>query len=268
MNKKQDTQNIKHSLGYKLTKAQDNFFSGKWSLITFTSAVIICALIQVILFVLGILAVESTTDITAWQPWVYMVISPLGATLSLWGYVYIVRVDKRFFIPTLLGQSITLVTAFLSGMIWTGFVMFAVIACAIYRVELIKKGGTGYKINKKLVYIIGTTTITISAIIGMIMAGIPAIGDVFWWKHTDSSMLISYREIDVIGCTLALYGQMFLITKSKYAFILFLICNFFFVALYFASGAWINGIQIIILITCNSCAAAAWSYKSKHQDEF
>lgn len=251
------------SFGHKFIESQDRFFKSKVAPISFVLAVLFFAILQVVLFSTGLLKVQGTTDINSSRAWIYMVISPIGAILSLVGYVYTVRVDQKFFYYTFFGQIITLVSSFISGMTYTGFVMIVMISSGAWRMYLIRKHGQNYEINKKTFYIIGGIIVA-ALTIGMTIAAIYIPESSWFWNNKS----LAFRELDVYSCLVAFIGTLFLVTKNKYAFYMFLLCNIMFGILFIASGAWMNAIQLLIYMVCNTCAAAAWTYRSKHPKEF
>lgn len=251
----------KKSFGLKFIETQDKFFKSIVSIFTFVGAIVVFALVQLLLFLFTNFEVSGSSEINHWQSWIYMIISPLGASLSLLGYIYTVRIDKKFFIPTIIGQSITLISSFLGGMTWTGCVMFVIIFFGVVRLWLINKYGTDYKINFKKINMIGVVTLSIFSIIGIIMALIEPIYNTFWYTNDTS---ITYRILDILTANLAIYGSILLICKNKNAFYIFTFCNVIFIGMFAISGLWINSIQLFIYIICNICAAAAWTYKDKH----
>lgn len=258
-------ENTKRSFGKKFIEAQDKFFKGKWSMISFTLAVLIFGILQMLLFLLTDFEVSGSSDINHWQSWLYMVISPLGAALSLAGYVYSVRVDSRFFVPTVVGQMITLVNSYLGGMVWTGTIMFVILGFSFARMFIIKKLGSAYKFNFKKTEIISYIVVFLLSVVGIFIALYEPIYSSFWYTGDTS---ITYRLLDVLTANLAIIGSVMLVTKNKNAFYIFTFCNVIFIVMFGLSGLWMNSIQLFIYIVCNLCAVAAWTYKSKHENDF
>lgn len=258
----------KKSFGQKFIESQDRFFNGKAAFIVFGVFSIFFALLQLILFLTSVIPVVGTNDVTAWGPWVYMVISPLGSALSLIGMVYTIRIDKRFFYPTLFGQSVTLVSSFLSGMVFTGIIMFVVIYASTYRFIKIHLQGSNYNIWK---YFMPTTIVlNIAVTIVFMYLATTEVGDMIWFIKPESTPTdaIWYRELDVISCFIAMFGQIFLYMRSKYAFYWFLTCNFLFIVLFVVSSAWMSALYIAVNVLSNISAVAAWTYRSKHPEEY
>ncbi len=253
------------SFGQRFIESQDKFFKSNAAIITFTSAVAIFALLQLVLFLTTNFEVSGSSDINHWQSWTYMIISPMGAALSLIGYVFTVRVDKRFFWPTMIGQTITSVSSFLGGMVWTGFVMFPIIGFGIARLIIINKNGIDYKLDFKKIQAIGIAILLTISVIGIVMACIEPIYSAFWYTGDTG---YAYRLLDVLTANLALYGSILLICKDRRAFYIFILCNIIFMGLFMVSQLWMNALQLLIYIACNICASAAWTYRSKHSDEF
>lgn len=258
----------KKSFGQKFIESQDRFFNSNIAFITFGIFSIFFALLQLTLFLTGVIPVVGTNDINAWGPWVYMVISPLGSALSLIGMVFTIRIDKKFFYPTLIGQSVTLVSSFLSGMVFTGFVMFVVIYSSAYRFVKIHLQGSNYKIWKYFM----PTTIIINFVVTAVFIIIAATsaGDTFWFIHPESTPTdkIWYRELDVFSCFIAMFGQILLYMRNKNAFYWFLACNILFIMLFAVSSAWMSALYITVNVVTNISAVAAWTYRSRHPEEF
>ncbi len=253
------------SFGHRFVKKQDEFFNSKKSFIIFVTTVIIFAVLQILLFLLTDFEVSGSSDINHWQSWLYMIISPLGASLSLIGYVYTVRVDKRFFIPTAFGQLITLISSFLGGMVWTGGVMFVILILGLVRMLIIRKQGSNYKLNFRLIKIISIIALIIASVIGIVMATNDSIYNTFWYTGDTT---LAYRILDILTANLAIYGTVLLICKNRNAFIVFTLCNIIFIGMFIVSSLWLNAVQLLIYFVCNICATAAWTYKAKHSDEF
>ncbi len=259
--------NENKSFGYRFVKSVDNFYKTNAAFITFVVTMVIVALLQVIAFLFFGIEVAGTNEVSNWKPWLYMTISLPGATLSLIGYVLTVRIDKRFFIPTIIGQFITTISSFLGGMVWTGFIMIFIMILGAIRYIIINKHSSDYELNFKLIKILGFITLIVFSIIGMTLAFIPSIYEVLWFNNsTNSTFDVVYRSLDVLTANLALFGSVLLITKSKEAFAIFTICNVVFIVLFAASSLWLNAIQIFVYFISNIFAMVAWHYKSKYQN--
>lgn len=255
------------SFGHKFIKMQDTFYQSKWAFISFISFSIFFALLQLILFLTNILPVVGTNDVTKWGPWVYMVISPFGTAMSLIGMVLTIRIDKKFFYPAMIGQIITMVSSFLSGMVFTGLFNFVVIYSFIYRFIKLQYYGANYKIWK---YFVPTAIVAniLMAIIFMWIAATPEIADKVWFVNKKFTDKIWYRELDVFSCFIASFGQIFLYIRNRCAFYWFLMCNFLFVALFVVSSAWMSALYIAINILNNIASLGAWTYRQRHPEEF
>ncbi len=259
--------NENKSFGFRFAKLIDNFYRTNTAFITFVITMVIVAILQVVAFLFFGVEVAGTNEISNWKPWLYMAISLPGATLSLIGYVLTVRIDKRFFIPTIVGQFITTISSFLGGMVWTGFVMLFIMGLGITRYIIINKHGSDYNLNFKLIRIWGIIIAIIFSIVGMILALVPSIYEVLWFNNSTSQTFdVLYRSFDVLTANLALFGSVLLITKNKEAFAIFTICNVTFIALFAASSLWLNAIQIFVYLVSNIFAMVAWHYKSKYQN--
>lgn len=257
-------ENSTKTLGHRFAESQDNFYNGIWAFILFAGSIVLFAIIQMILFIFTDFKVIGSSDVNHWQSWVYMIIAPLGSALSLVGYIYSVRVDKRFFWPTIIGQFIMLLTSFLGGLVWTGMVMFFAIAASIVRVIIVNKLGTEYSLNFKLIEIVSVTSILAVSTIGIIFACYEPIGGVLWYIEKPTW----YRILDVITAGLAMLGIMLLMTKNRNAFIVFMGCNVIFIGLFIVTQMWLNALQLLIFLIANICSTAAWTYKKKHSEDF
>ncbi len=257
-------ENNTKTLGHRFAESQDRFYNGIWAFVAFVGSIALFAVIQIILFIFTDFKVIGSSDVDHWQSWLYMIIAPLGSALSLVGYIYSVRVDKRFFWPTIIGQFIMLITSFLGGLVWTGFIMIFALAASIVRIAVVNRMGVEYKLNFKLIEIITLISILLVTTIGIILACYEPIGSVIWYIEKPTW----YRVLDVITADLAMLGIMLLFTKNRNAFIVFMGCNVIFIGLFIFTQMWLNALQLFIFLVANICSTAAWTYKKKHSSDF
>lgn len=251
---------IQKTKSQKLSEYSNKFYSSKWSIITFVGAIGIFALLQIILFATGIIKISgfSVDESKAWVSWVYMAISLPGAALSLFGYVLTIRVDKRFIYPTFISGFMTIITSLTGGMVWTALSMFILQFINIYRVVLINKNGSNYEVNNKLVYYLAIGLFLSFATLGIIFINVDALSVIWWNTKTISG---GVRYLDVITSSLVLLGGFLILGKSKYGFMVFMLCNILFIILFIFSKQWLSILQISIFLVSNLLAIFAWNNK-------
>lgn len=255
----------KKTTGQKFTEAQDRFFESNWSFFVFTTAIAVFGALQLALFLLTDFKVSGSSDVNHWQSWLYMIISPLGAALSLIGYVFTIRVDKRFFWPNLIGQVIMGISSFLGGMTWTALMMLPAILIGVYRYVIINRRGNDYKMDFKKIERVTLWIVLFITAFAYALAIIPTTGDYIWFN--DEIGLLG-RLIDITTANLVLIATVFILTKNRNAFLIFISCNILFIGMFIVTSLWMSALQLVIYFVCNVCAAAAWTYKTKHSEDF
>lgn len=245
----------------KINNFSSKFFHSWISFFTLILIISIFWIIQLILFIFGKIYIAGTNDYNNLIPWIYLSISLPATLLSMIGYIYTVRVNKKFFVPTLISQIINLFIFAIGGAMWTAICMIFLILSSIIRFNIISKNGTNYKIDTEKVIKIGMLISIIFMIIGLFFANFEFTNKI-WWRDNDTRFL---RIFDVISSSFVILGSFSLISKHKSSFAIFLFCNFLFFVLFSITQLWLNLFQMIIYILFNITALLAWSNKNHHQ---
>lgn len=231
----------------KITK-----FVNSWTSILILSLVIISvALIQLIVFAFfnGTISGFKVTDDNAWIAWIYLLISIPFGLASVIGMIYSIRGSSNFLFYAFIVEIGYFASGLAGGMMFSALIMGILMWINITRYYYVKKYGEDYSINEKIV-----ETIMWIMVIAILILGIVSIeldnDNVFWWNTNvyGNSKVIPY--IDVVTTAFTFAGVMLMLSKNKYAYIAFIICDVLFVILFSNAHQWSNlAVTIIFIIT-------------------
>ncbi len=255
--------NGKDTTMIKFVKSIDKFWNTRFSFVFFTIVVSAVAALQLTLFISGFVISNVTiNDSDAWIGWMYIVISLPTVLTSCYAEIYTIRVDKRFFWLALFADLSSAVTSALGGMMWTAVALVIVKVISVFRYNLIRKQGSDYAINAKLL-----NTIAAFATAGIMALGLTLINvlpdGVFWWNE-DVTLMSKY--LDVICSTILLFGVVLLTTKNKHAYTVFFVCDFLFIVAFAFIDQWLTVLQTSLYTMINILGYFAWSFKEKHPE--
>lgn len=247
----------------KFVKAIDKFWNTNISFVFFTTLVLIVGLIQIILFMTGhpISGVYAKNK-GAWIGWTYLVISIPGVMFGFFGEIYTIRIDRKFFVYSVITDTINVFTAILGGMMWTAMMIIAAKVVTVYRYILISKHGEHYEINNKLCNIISAILFLTFMITGLVLINVLPEGTLWW--HPESTMLTKY--LDVICSTLTFWGIALILTKNKHAFSIFMIGDTLYIIAFILMSQWLTVLQTSLFAIVNVLGYLAWSFKEKHPE--
>ncbi len=246
----------------RISEKSNKFYKSKWSFITFLSLIFIVAFIQILLFSLSLISISGFNigDKNSWASWVYLGISIPGSILSLIGYIYTIRVDSKFFIPTSISGIINTFTSIVGGMMWTGISILIVLFINLYRFSLMKRQGPDYSINEKMTYVIGAILVIIYLILGIVLASIDSTS-VIWWNKNAVSGWVKY--LDIFTSSIMLFGAVLLIGKNRMSFLIFLLVNILFIIMFIIASQYLSAVTILIFFISNLLAVLAWSSNNR-----
>lgn len=246
----------------RLVNAGDKFFHSNISFIIFSVTMIVWGLIMFLIAAFTDYQIGGTSDITNFWLYFYLFISISCTTLSLIGYVYVVRIDKKFFWPTTIGQSLTLVMYIFLGLTWTSIAFLIFISTSIYRYIAISKYGSGYEVNTRVLTVVTLCIILIMYVIGFRLILTDHLGA---WSLAADGKEESLAKFDVFSSIFLVIAAMLLVAKNKYSFVVFMVVNVLYLTLNFMATSYVPCLQILIFLTCNGIAALAWSKRDKEQ---
>ncbi len=231
------------------------FLRSKYSMITFVSLIIFISLLQILLFIFGVLQVAGVKgDLSDWRPWVYLIISTPGTIASIVGYVYTTRFDKRFFYPTIIGQSIALLTSFVGGIIGLGFAMMFILGVTVTRFRIMNKN-ENHSINSNRVIWVASIITIIFLIVGYTFIFVPSLENI-WFTSPGKT----FEIFDVTMSALAIFGSILLIIKSRVSFVIFNITNIAFLTIYVIQGLWLSAFLLAIYTIFNVLSIMSWTH--------
>ncbi len=235
-------------------------FIESWSsLIFFSSILLAVSLIQLLLFVLsdGTISGSDSDGKTAWVSWAYILVSfPFGVVSSV-SMILSIRGHKHFFYWTLGVELGYFISGLAGGLMFSGIIMLSFIIINTIRFVKIKKEGPDYNINESLV-----NWITLALVIGVLVVGFVSIeldsNNVFWWNTEVYNGTKTVQYIDVVTSAITLVGVMFMLSKNKHGFIMFMLCDTLYLFLFISAHQWSNLAITIMFITVEILGFIVW----------
>ncbi len=238
------------------------FINGWSSIIFFTVTLFIVATIQLLIFILsdGTISGSDSNGKTAWVSWAYILVSFPFGIVSAVSMILSIRGHKHFFYWTLGVEFGYLISGLAGGLMFSGIIMLTFIFINTVRFIKISKEGPDYEINSSLV-----NWITLGLVIFVLTIGTLSIeldtNHKFWWNtevYGEFNNLKVVPYIDIITATVTLVGVMFMLSKNKYGFVMFMLCDTLYLFLFIVSHQWSNLAITIMFISVEIMGYIVW----------
>ncbi len=241
-----------------ISNKANSFIQSKWSFVVFLSGIAFFAILNYLMFALGVndFTIDTaiwgsvhSTDANGWIGYGEITIGTLGSLLTITGVILTIRFDKRFIIPLVVGESLVILDAFILGAYFTCFSYALMIISALYNYIQWNKEGDDMAPKMDLVNWI------IVGVFLVIYIGI-GFGAIFGTNLYDQTEFSSYNDIFSSGIVVACWYMV--LRKSKWGFIGFVITDITYLILFASAGVWVAGSSYIVYIFIDSTSFISW----------
>lgn len=245
-----------------VAELSDSFVKSKWSLIILISILMLVATLQIILFVATdhTMSGFGSEDTLAWVTWTYLLVSFPFGICCVASMVLSIRGNKNYFWYNLGVEFGYCVSGVAAGMMSSTMVMLILVFVNTYRFIRIKNDGENYDINAKMVNIFLVASLIVFAIVGVLSIELDK-NNVFWWNTNvyEGSKLPLY--LDVFTGLFTLAGGILMVSRNKYGFIAFILCDFLFLLLFINAHQWSNVSVTLIFLIIEFLGFMSWGHK-------
>ncbi len=251
----------------KVSESSQKFINSPLSLFLFPGTILIFGILN--LFAFGFLGIEvyspwinnyshtvTSSGEYAWLGWLAISISMLGGTISILGTLLIIRLDRNFIWPILIGQSLIIMDAVIAGYVFTGLSYVIMVTSSVYSWWTwgkVDEGDSSVSMMNYKWWIVVLTTVIIYLAIGSILS------------LTTQSQLIDptdkFTWID-LTCSAVVVGSWIVMNKKdKSAFAGFITTDIIYLFAYFAMGYWATGVYYFVYIFSDTASMFSWVAK-------
>lgn len=248
----------------KTEKNITNFINSWISIFVFSIVIVLVSIIQILIFTIGggTISGFNPEDKLSWVAWVYLLISLPFGLASVIGMIYSIRGHSNFLIYAIIVEIGYFVSGLSAGMMFSALAMVLFLFMNIARYWKIKKEGSEYKINTKLVHSIMFVLITMILLFGVVSIELDT-NHVFWWNtnvYGDSNF---FPYLDVVTAAFTLAGVMMMLSRNKFAYVSFIICDVLFLILFINAHQWSNLVVTAIYIIVEILGFIVWHNKEE-----
>lgn len=253
-----------------ISKKAETFMHSKWSLIIFPGAVLIFGILNYIAFGTfdnvevyspwvsngsGAYGGVLSTDEMAWVGWTAITISTLGGVISIFGTLLIIRFDRRYLAPILIGQTLVIIDAIIAGYLFTGMSYLVMVTTSVINwFQWTKDNDDDHSSMMNMLW---------WAIIGAVVVIYVLIGTTvllaFSGDWSDETLWFNWIDVTCSGVVIGAWFIM--LRKDKWAFAGFLPTDMLYLISYFAMGYWATGISYFIYLFSDSASMTSWIAK-------
>lgn len=249
----------------------NNFFLSKWALIIFLGMVIFLGIGNFINYGLnpstggigtpwvsdGYVGVNTSSS---WLGWFEITISTIGSTLSIMGVILVIRFDKRFIIPLLIGETLTVIDAIVIGYVFTGMSYILMMILAIYNYIMWDKSDDDNldKMNLRIWFFVifgFLAYICIAVIILYGMSNLKFDGS----GYNDYYNMSSFSAWnDIISSGIVTFAWFVMLRKNRWSFIAFIITDITYLITFFMANVWATGTSYIVYLFSDTTSFISW----------
>lgn len=196
---------------------------------------------------------NSTLNSNAWIGWLGLSLSTVGGSLMVLSDIYIIRYDRKFIVPMIIGSICTIMNGIIAGWSFTAISYFIMMIAGVW--SWFKWGNESDETNKM------TTKLWIFVLIGLItyiLIGLILVVTLLQSLYIGGlSSFWSWSDVISSGVVLACYFVM--LRKSKYGFLGFLITDLIYLIGFSSIGFWTDGAMYgVYLIFVDFPALLSW----------
>ncbi len=243
-------------------------FIDSWiSIFVFIFLLLIINIVQIVIFIFGgTISGFQIGESGSWVAWVYLVISFPFSVCSVLSIIFSIRKHHNFLIFALILEAGYTISSFAAGMMFSTTTVVFFFMMNIYRYMKIKAEGPGYSINTKLIKQITFWMVIILVILAVLSIELDK-NEVFWWNSNVYEGRNIVKYLDVVAGTITLVGGAMSLTKNKYGFTLFVICDLVYLVLFVNAHQWSNVVITIVFIALEILGYIVWHNHDERSKE-
>lgn len=194
----------------------------------------------------GILSVNSNHG---WVGWIELIISMIGSIFTVWSDILIIRFDKKFIFPLIIGTSFTIINALLVGWAFTAISYFIMMITGILSFFKWKNENEESKMN---------SNIWILILVGLVLyisLGLLLVNELNYLEGLNNF----WNWSDIIGSGIVMSSYIILLRKSKYGFLGFVVTDLYYIVAYAIALYWTDAaMYLIYFLFIDSPAFLSW----------
>lgn len=247
----------------KISSKINELYKGKIMIIVFMTLTTIFGILQILLFLTGVLLINGTSinETDNWLVtlvWISTAISLLSCYTGFLGAISNIRGSNTFLIWMTIQLTMLSMVALLAGALFAAIsslfgLISAFVRYYVWKNDLVEK----WNLNKDKLKIIAIIIFTIicSTFI-LIVWGCSEKSS--FWDNSEPNKWLWY--FDAIGAALEICAYAFLIFKVWWAFAFFFISKFFFGVIYGVTGNVVSMVQMIMFSSTDISGMLAWLF--------
>ncbi len=251
-----------------ISKKTQIFINSNWSITLFPGVILLMGIFNLISY--RYLGVQVTTpwvnsggvsygDANDWIGWIAITISSVGGSISVLGTLFVIRFDKRFIIPIVIGDALVITDAIFAGYVFTALSYLLMMSSGIYSWFVWNnqddESDNKSIMNKTWWFIILGLVLTYITIGVVIVLSFPA----FFNNSDDPHNILNWIDIVCSGVVVAAWIVM--TRKDKLAFTGFLSTDMLYLITFFIMGYWGTGMSYFVYLFIDSTSMVSWITK-------
>lgn len=190
----------------------------------------------------------------AWLGWTEILISTFGGVTIVLSDILIIRFDKRFILPLIIGSTLTIIDAVLVGYTFTAISYVFMMIVGIYSYfQWNKDEDETNKMNKDL-WLFAALLFFVYSAFGLLLVQTEGVNIGY-----PDGLTSVWSWSDVIGSGVVLTSYFLMLKKSKYGFFGFVASDIVYILAYGYAGLWVSsGMYAIYFFFIDSPSLLSW----------
>ncbi len=198
----------------------------------------------------------TSSDANAWLGWLAISISVSGGTIAMVGTLLIIRLDKRFIIPVLIGETLIIFDAIIAGYVFTGL-SYAIMAGSSLYIWWTWNNQDDEESTKSMMNWIWWIVVLSVVIVYMVVGALISI--LTKSQLVDPSKVFTWIDL---SCSAVVIGSWILMNrKDKSAFFGFISTDAIYLVVYFMMGYWATSVYYVVYLMSDSVSMLSWIAK-------
>lgn len=249
----------------------NDWYASKNSLIFFLGTTSLIGLIQIILFLSGVININSfNIDDKSILPWIAVFISLLSCYLGFVGGILVFRGDGNFIYFQASQAFLSLITALMSGLLIDSMAVFYGFIFTFFRkIAWEKKWIEKWNLKPKTLTIIGISMFISLILIFSVIETLVLPEEAHYWPGTTELKAKWSWYFDGIAAASGFTGTTLFLFRWRWAFLAFFIGKFFVIASYAYAQMYVPIVQMLLFAIMDFTGFFAWSHHlvKKNNDE-
>lgn len=207
----------------------------------------------------------SVDSAFGWVGWIEVSLSSVASALTIFGVILLIRLDKKFIIPTLIGEAFIFINAILVGYLFTALSYFLMIPAAIYSYiqwDKVDEDNSNQMTRNTWLFTAAMFAFYIFVGATMIMTINYELGGYDILDQTDWTAWLELISSAVVTC-----AWFVMLRKNKWGFLGFVITDITYVSLYLAAGEWATTSSYLVYMVIDTTSLLSWWTKDENIEE-